>query len=97
MPHAQFSIMTFMENSTFLIILEKSLPENHALFLFCHFGIHSNIQYIHPFISGDEDLNPIKYYSDTKDTNGDIMSYVANEALNDSVCSLSDSLLNILE
>ena len=26
----------------FLVILEKSLPENHASILFCHFVIHSN-------------------------------------------------------
>ena len=27
----------------FLAILQKSLPDNHASILFCHFGIHSNI------------------------------------------------------
>jgi len=45
----------------------------------------------------DEELNPIQYYSETKTKDKDIMSYITNEALNDSVCSLSDSLLNILE
>ena len=47
---------------------------------------------------GDEDLNPIQFYNDANmKNNEDILSYMSNDALNDSVCSLSDSLLNILE
>ena len=49
-------------------------------------------------ILGDEDLNPIQFYNDANmKNNEDILSYMSNDALNDSVCSLSDSLLNILE
>ena len=42
-PMHNFLLWLIWKIQLFLAILEKSLPENHASILFCHFGIHSNI------------------------------------------------------
>ena len=50
-----------MENSTFSGHLEKSLPENHASVLFCHFGIHSSrhlINYPSVYVDCTRPLRP---------------------------------------
>ena len=41
-PMHNFLLWLIWKIQLFLAILEKSLPENHASILFCHFGIHSN-------------------------------------------------------
>ena len=40
-PMHNFLLWLIWKIQLFLAILEKSLPENHASILFCHFGIHS--------------------------------------------------------
>ena len=42
-PMHNFLLWLIWKIQLFLAILEKSLPENHASVLFCHFGIHSSI------------------------------------------------------
>ena len=41
-PMHNFLLWLIWKIQLFLAILEKSLPENHASILFCHFGIHSS-------------------------------------------------------
>merc|ERR1712141_576726 len=50
-PMHNFLLCLIWKIQPFPAILEKSLPENHASILFCHFGIHSN-EYIglHDFL-----------------------------------------------
>ena len=42
-PMHNFLLWLIWKIQLFLAILEKSLPENYASVLFCHFGIHSSM------------------------------------------------------
>ena len=48
-PMHNFLLWLLWKIQLFLTILDKSLPENHASILFCHFGIHSSVHSIGKF------------------------------------------------